>query len=515
MLNDTRGALWWSYQLLNPDIRRCFEFCNIFPRRSGFSRQELVRLWIAGGFVKTSCSEKDMEDVAEDYIQELLSCSFLQPVVDGSFGCDFTIHDLLHDLLDKVTGSDYFRIENETSQRGNKSWKGDIPQDVRHLFIRIYGGELITDKILGLENLRTLILYYGGKDTTVDEKFIECICKMLPNLRVLAIDLSWANTGPNFSLPESISQLKHLRYLSFIAYSCMVILPIALAKLHHIQMLDFVDCEFLGFGSTGLINLRHLFLRTKVKCPNIGRLVSLQTVPTFEVRNEQGYEVKQVSDLNKLRGRLEISGLENVTSKEEALEANLAAKEGLTYFKLKWHGGDDSTRCSPEVEAEVLEGLRHPVGLEVLDIEHFKGSSYPDWMLSAQNGERKDPQLHTLRFSFCGPRGPGPELAAFPCLRVLVLYDCIWDALPDNLEQLKSLKLLIIHHCVNIKALPTLPHSLEEFCVNYGDAEFRKNCQTVGHPCWLKIKHIPKKEFAPTYISWDELRSRAPCSQFI
>lgn len=99
-----------------------------------------------------------MEDVAEGYIQELMSCSFLQPQVDDSSEEYFTIHDLLHDLLAKVAGSDCFRIENTRSHRG-EGWKGEVPQDVRHLFIQNYDGELITKRILGLQNLRTLIIY--------------------------------------------------------------------------------------------------------------------------------------------------------------------------------------------------------------------------------------------------------------------------------------------------------------------------------------------------------------------
>lgn len=117
--------------------------------------------------------------------------------------------------------------------------------------------------------------------------------------------------------------------------------------------------------------------------PNIGRLSSLQTIPDFTVRNEQGYEVKHLRDLNKLRGILRIYGLRNVKSKEEALEANLGAKERLTKLALYWVG--DDTRCSPEVEAEVLEGLCPSVGLEALSISDYKGSRYPDWMVGKQN----------------------------------------------------------------------------------------------------------------------------------
>ncbi|XP_037409438.1 putative disease resistance protein RGA3 [Triticum dicoccoides] len=501
MLSNTMDALWWSYQSLNLDIRRCFEFCNIFPRRFELRRDELVCMWIAQGFVKTSSATEDMEVVANDYIHELVSCSFLQQEVTSSDTDSFRIHDLLHDLLDKVAGSDCFRIENDRSQRGER-WKADVPQDVRHLFVQNYDANLIAEKILRLENLRTLIIYVvEERDTPVEEKVIENICKRMPKLWVLSI--VWpgiiaskeycAIIGTDrFSVPESISQLKHLRYFAFRTHHpCMVILPSTLHKLHRIQLLDFYFGEISEFTSIGLINLRHIFYGSWDTFANIGRLISLQKLPHFRVRNEQGYEVKQLRNLNQLGGSLEICGLENVKSKEEALEANLAAKERLTHMYIRW--GDDDVRCSPEVEAEVLEGLCPPMGLQTLHIVSYEGSRYPDWMVCKQNNCPKD--LRQIRFDRCIQLGPAPKLEAFPHLSVLWLQKCSWDALPGNMEHLASLKSMQITGCLNIWSLPTLPQSLEVFTLYCCNHEFMKSCETMGHPNWQKIEHIPQKYF--------------------
>lgn len=91
-------------------------------------RTELVRLWIAQGFVKTTYASDDMDDIAVGYIQELVSYSFLQPIGSSADSDCFTIPDPLHDILDKVAGN-CFRIENARSHRG-EAWEGDVPQDI-------------------------------------------------------------------------------------------------------------------------------------------------------------------------------------------------------------------------------------------------------------------------------------------------------------------------------------------------------------------------------------------------
>jgi hypothetical protein len=490
MLSDTMAALWWSYQQLSPDIRRCLEYYNIFPRRRELRSGELVQLWIAQGFVKTSSATEDMEDVAEGYIQDLVSCSFLQAEEDYTGNYYFRIHDLLHDLLDKIAGSDFFRIGNESSQR--EGLKGDVPQDVRHVFIPKYDQELITKKILTLVNLRTMIIGEVEKDTTVDEKVIDSICKKLPKLRVLAIALSIDINGKvPCSVPKSLSQLKYLRYFAFrLNFSSEITLPSTVNKLQHIQIIDFGWGTILGLSGAKLVSLRHIFCSPLVKLPYLGRLSSLRTLQGFIVTDEQGCELEQLRDLNMLRGKLTIFGLENVKSKGQALQANLAAKQ-LTELSLLW----GHRRSSPEVQSGVLEGLCPHVGLQTLALWNFVGCRYPDWMVGKDSGGPK--YLQELCLWKCSQ--PPFELAkAFPHLRVLWCRYCSWDDLPCNMDHLTSLKKLEIMSCPNIRSLPSLPQSLEMFILRDCNDEFMVSCQTARHPNWEKLEPIEWKFFTPS-----------------
>ena len=105
---------------------------------------------------------------------------------------------------------------------------------------------------------------------------------------------------------------------------------------------------FLEFSNvknmSSLNSLRHvknsghrLFHFSKVSCfPGVAEMKSLRELSEFRVRKEKGYELQQLEGLNHLCGSLRISGLENVESKERALEAKLSDKKYLTTLILEW-----------------------------------------------------------------------------------------------------------------------------------------------------------------------------------
>lgn len=210
------------------------------------------------------------------------------------------------------------------------------------------------------------------------------------------------------------------------------------------------------------------------------------------MKDEEEYHIKQLRDRNELRGTLRIFGLENVRSKEEAMEANLSAKERLTALELCWER--DNRRPDAEAEAQVMEGLCPPSQLQTLEIWDFHGSRYPSWMESTLSSGPKE--LKRLLFWRCRQLGPAPKLQNFLHLQLLWLEDCSWNTLPDNMARLTSLKKLIVLSCSNIRCLPVLPQSLEELSIVSCNEMFTQSCQTIGHPNWQKIMHIPKRRFS-------------------
>jgi hypothetical protein len=315
----------------------------------------------------------------------------------------------------------------------------------------------------------------------------------LQKLRVLAIKYTCKKIRRIivFEIPTAVHHLKHLRHLVLrLPSSSKLILPRTLTNLYHLQVLSFKGYRELEFPPDidvgKLSNLRHLSMDYHgMTFPNIGRLTSLKTLERFRVSIGHGYETKQLRDLNKLQGRLAIADVGNVKSKNEACEANLAAKTRLTELKLLWEHGT----TSPEVHEEVLEGLCPPRGLKSLEIQGYWGLGYPSWMVGVQNGGPE--YLNTLLLCKCYQLGPAPEL--FECfihLRELTIWRSCWEYLPNNVKDLKWLKSITIEICLNLKSLPELPRSLENFTMVNCEIGFTESCNQVDHPNWQKLQHV-------------------------
>uniref|UniRef100_M1C8T7 EDNR2GH7 protein n=1 Tax=Solanum tuberosum TaxID=4113 RepID=M1C8T7_SOLTU len=89
-----------SYNDLSTVLKQCFLYFGIFPEDQVLKAENIIRLWMAEGFVPNG--DERMEDVAEGFLNELIRRSLVQ-VVDTFWEkvTDCRVHDLLRDLAIK------------------------------------------------------------------------------------------------------------------------------------------------------------------------------------------------------------------------------------------------------------------------------------------------------------------------------------------------------------------------------------------------------------------------------
>ncbi|PPD81907.1 hypothetical protein GOBAR_DD21173 [Gossypium barbadense] len=348
-------------RLPSPSLKKCFAYCAMFPKDYCFETEELKQLWMAEGFLGSPMA---MVDIGDKYLNELLSNSLFQDVEKDKFGniLTFKMHDSVHDLSLSVSKFDTLFFQEKSSLTSKEC------SHIRHLNVGCDGESL--PEILTAVAPK---LYSLFSEIDVFKK----LSKSFTRLRVL----KFVGAANICELPDSLGELKHLRYLD-ISWTSIEALPKSTTKLYNLQTLRLLGLLTLTFPDEleKLISLKHLYFNRKELQPvNIGNLTWLQTLPIFIVGSERGCSIKELGSLNELCGELEIHHLEGVRDKQEASGANLHRKEKLCKVIFDFEGCDSGS--SGYNSEEVMEGLQPHSNLQSLTVSNYGGESFPSWML--------------------------------------------------------------------------------------------------------------------------------------
>lgn len=450
-------ALKLSYDHLPSQLKQCFAYCYIFPKGHMFDKNDLVKLWIAEGYIQLR-GENKLEEAASDYFNELLARSFFQ-ILDIDSQEQFKMHDLIHDLAKSVSSCCQHVEENKPCS---------IEQTLRHVSLNCKDVQKPAQEILKAKKLRTLLLpisYPRDFGHTLDKMF-----HALKYMRVL--DLSSSSI---VDLPKSIGELKLLRYLD-LSRTEIRLLPNTICNLSNLQILKLLGCLWLLELPKDLGNLRNLrYLELDemfwYKCstlpPGIGGIANLHNLHTFHVRRENGYGIEELKSMNSLEGTLHISKLENST---DAKAAELKQKEGITKLILEWSKEVANSQDQTEQDT-VLEDLEPYQSLRELHIHQYIGSRLSSWM---GNGMLEN--LYKLSLNHCAScrilsLGPLPRLGELFIKGMLelaewpeTLYPSLTRVTISKCPQLRelprifpNLRVMKIKHCDALKALPVMP----------------------------------------------------------
>jgi hypothetical protein len=401
-------ALRVSYDHLPSYLKRCFAYSAILPKGHVFTKEELVLLWMAEGFIVHHDGSMEMK-LGYEYFQDLVSRSFFEQI-DDHFP-NFVMHDLTNDLAKHVCGGFSFSLDDD----GNDSH--EISSKTRYLSYAITRYEALKSVrgINEVQNLRTFMSMSkrGWSNGGFNSEEIHNLLPRFKRLRVLSLS-GYDNVC---QLLDSIGNLKHLRFLN-LSRTSMDRLPEVLCASYNLQTLILCGCKNLVELPTKmktLTNLYHLNITETIlqeMPPQIGKLRRLQLLTDFFVGTHESSNIKELGELEYLEGELRIWNLQNVLDAQDASDANLGGKRNLKALSLVW----SVDTGNPPHEQGIIERLQPHKDVEKLSIAGYGGEILPKWV-----GDSNFSKLEYL------------SLDGFKCCRFL-----------PPLGQLSSLRTLLI-----------------------------------------------------------------------
>ncbi|XP_050263324.1 disease resistance protein RGA2-like isoform X2 [Quercus robur] len=467
--NGILPVLKLSYDHLPSYLKCCFAYCSLFPKDYLIDKLTLIQLWIAQGFIQSQEKNKQLEDIANQYFMDLHWRSFFQEAEeDEGMNMKFKMHDLIHDLAQSVSKSEFTLVDSNVN---------NVNEKVRHLSFSIDNVSFIRQNLSTLVKANKMRAFILACDPRVDEGEIveDSILKPLISsfkyLRVLDLHGLEMKT-----LPNTIGKLMHLKYLD-LSYNEIEVLPSSITRLVNLQTLKLSCCtnlKELPADIQKLVSLKHLNLKgcknlthmprelgqltclqalnlsgcvmlrelpadiqklvslkhlhidgcknlTHMPC-GLGQMTSLQTLTLFVVSKGSVGSFKHcgglagLKKLNDLRGKLEIKNLGWVKdASSEFKAANLKEKQHLSELELSWNlESDDAVdTCDDE---NSMDGLQPHQSLKSLQMDGYMGVRFSSWLSFLTN-------LVELRIYNCKKCQYLPTLYQLSNLRLLSIQD--------------------------------------------------------------------------------------------
>ncbi|KAG6515971.1 putative disease resistance protein RGA1 [Zingiber officinale] len=469
------SVLKLSYDTLPPRSKKCFAFASLFPKKYRMAKDELIKLWIANGFIHSE-GNFDAETNGNHVFNDLVMGSFflLAPSRDYEYDSHVTkctMHDLMHDLARSVSVDVYWNSIQDSVE--------DIGKRTYHL--QISKGDLLDmTQVLGKKPLylRTFMHLYtlSRSISCLSINLFEIVFSELKFLRV--VDLSYNAIR---EVPTSIGNLKHLKYLN-LSKNNIEVLPDSITLLPNLQYFNLsfnYELKELPKELGNIQNLRDLDLQydltlTHMPC-GLSRLTNLRSLPLFIADDKTSTcSIIELEDL-KLHGGMKIKFSKEF--KNYSCDGRKILKnKDLNELCIEFNG-------SKIYDKYMLDDLCPNTSLKKLDIWYYRSPQFPTWLIelqlpnlvevSLQNCRDCEhiPPFGNLQFlkklylqSMTDVTQMGDEFhgyGGFPSLQELFLHGM------DNLEEwseshgvdelFPKLQSLNIFNCPKLKSMPRLP----------------------------------------------------------
>ncbi|XBJ28092.1 hypothetical protein VPH35_005248 [Triticum aestivum] len=369
-LEGVKSILNLSYIHLPFHLRACLLHLGIYPEDSEIKRDDLVRQWLAEGFV-SNLHGQDVEVVAKSYFNDLVNRSLIQPgrMEDGEL-LSCRVHDMMLDLiLSKCNEHNFLRVEcnyEDMARDHGRKYK------VCRISMNFINGGATNDIASGsipcsLSKVRSLTLF--GK------------CNYMPPLlhfkylRVLLFN-SWGDKVIDLT---DISQLFQLRYLK-VSYKGEIKLPTKMQGLVHLETLD-LACSLgpeIPSDIVHLPRLSHLMVSHRIKLPKgIRNMKSLHTLHGFHLMCSSLEDIEGLGELTNLRSLiLVLLSWDGPSEQGRAVGGSIALLHDLRYLNIK-----GCSSYTSDMLGSVSRPFRH---IKVLKLSGCRMPRVPKWICGLQ-----------------------------------------------------------------------------------------------------------------------------------
>ncbi|XP_047952838.1 putative disease resistance protein RGA3 [Salvia hispanica] len=469
-----------SYNELSPMHKRCFSYCAFFPKDEKIRVEEVIRLWMALGYLGSS-AENDgdkLELIGQECFKTLSSRSLFEDRQTDSF----KLHDIVHEFAQFLRNASNRMEDSEIKTpcqvccpfiaqvKAYRSLMFDKRSTIPTLCncltsLRVLG--LWNYFPMGIENLIHL-KWLSIDQCVVHIENMDNICKLyyLQTLFLRSCNL--------VMIPREIRNLIKLRHLDLSNNKELLKLPESLCELPQLRTLNVEGCVELSNlpqGVDRLKNLKHLHnMYSVMQLPeSLAKLTGLRRLSEFN-GGSGGSRMGLLKKLNLLSGSLQLKitlGKDGVV--EDAREAELKLKRHIESLRVEFLTESGIPSSMIHMAEGVMDALEPHQNLRHLSIFFYDGTKFPDWISSPLN-QLRSVSLTSFRNTPCLP-----PLGKLPCLeeidvrdmyRLVVLGPQLWglgDAAssPNNVI-FPKLKKLIFKGCENWREWEDITTAHEE-----------------------------------------------------